>query len=125
MVSRIRQLEAEMIPSELTAGPLPQLAEAGLDLEQAFERHAQSVNRFLRRMGLGAQEAEDVMSETFLVAYEKRDTFDTARPVRPWLFGIAVRLAKQHRRRSWFKRLLFSRLEINAQEEAIVEGPER
>ena len=45
-----------------------------------------------RRMlaGRSAEEAEDVAQETFLAAYEKRQTFERGLPFRPWLYRIAV-----------------------------------
>lgn len=48
---------------------------------------------------LGRDVADDVASETFLVAFRKRDRFDPERgSVRPWLYGIATTLVRQHRR---------------------------
>lgn len=81
-----------------------------LDIEAAFTAHADGVRRFLGRLGLGAMEAEDVTSEVFLIAYEKRERFDPTREVRPWLLGIAAKLAKQHQRRQWVSRLLSLKL---------------
>lgn len=50
-----------------------------------------------RRAGESA--AEDVMASTFLVAFEKRDSFDDAwEDARPWLFGIATNLLRRHHR---------------------------
>jgi RNA polymerase sigma factor (sigma-70 family) len=49
---------------------------------------------------LGAQAAEDVAAETFLVAFDRRKTFDPERgDLRVWLFGIATNLVAQHRRK--------------------------
>ena len=48
---------------------------------------------------LGPQAAEDVASETFLVAFDRRGTFDAERgDLRVWLFGIATNLVARHRR---------------------------
>ncbi|MEU9686734.1 RNA polymerase sigma factor [Amycolatopsis japonica] len=49
---------------------------------------------------LDAQTAEDIAAETFLVAFDRRGTFDAERgEVRVWLFGIATNLVARHRRR--------------------------
>ena len=49
---------------------------------------------------LGAQAAEDVAAEVFLVAFDRRKTFDPERgDLRVWLFGIATNLVAQHRRK--------------------------
>ncbi|GAA1137408.1 RNA polymerase sigma factor [Microbacterium natoriense] len=64
---------------------------------EVFDRHAASVESFLRRR-LGADAAEDALSETFLIAFRRRDSFDhTWDSARPWLLGIASRVAARHR----------------------------
>lgn len=63
-----------------------------------FERHFQSIYRYaLRRAGEGS--ADDIASETFLVAFARRGSYrgDQAN-ARPWLFGIATNLIRRHRR---------------------------
>ena len=63
-----------------------------------FDRHFRSVYRFLERQ-VGATAAEDLAAETFTVAFAQRRTFDARRrDVRPWLFGIAINLLRNHRR---------------------------
>ena len=63
-----------------------------------FDRHAPHIRRYLERR-LGAQVADDLLAETFLVAFDKRQRYDLARPdARPWLYGIATNLVGQHRR---------------------------
>jgi RNA polymerase sigma-70 factor (ECF subfamily) len=48
---------------------------------------------------LGPEAAEDVVGETFLVAFSKRHRYDLAqRDARPWLFGIATKLVARHHR---------------------------
>jgi RNA polymerase sigma factor (sigma-70 family) len=64
---------------------------------EVFERHAASVAAFIRRR-VGADVVEDVLSETFLVAFRRRADFDTSwESARPWLLGIASRVLKKHR----------------------------
>lgn len=63
-----------------------------------FERHATSVYRYAAQR-MGDRVAEDVMSETFLVAFERRSAYNLAVPdARPWLLGIATRLMRKHAR---------------------------
>jgi len=51
----------------------------------------------LRRLGPDA--ADDVVAETFLLAFRQRDRYDLDRPdARPWLYGIATNLISRHRR---------------------------
>lgn len=64
---------------------------------ELFERHARAVAGFAARR-IGSQLAEDVVSETFLVAFRRRASFDTSHEsARPWLFGIATRLIRKQR----------------------------
>jgi len=51
--------------------------------------------RYLRRR-IGADAAEDLASATFAMAYASWERFDPARPVRPWLYGIAANLVRHH-----------------------------
>jgi RNA polymerase sigma factor (sigma-70 family) len=63
-----------------------------------FDRHAVAVHRYLARR-VGASAADDVVAETFLVAFEKRQGYDPDWPdARPWLFGIASNLLRRRRR---------------------------
>jgi RNA polymerase sigma-70 factor (ECF subfamily) len=63
-----------------------------------FDRHAPHIQRYLTRR-LGRQVADDLVAETFLVAFGQRAGYDLCRPdARPWLYGIATNLARQHQR---------------------------
>lgn len=62
-----------------------------------FERHVRPVGAYISRR-LGSDAASDVLSETFLVAFRRRASFDRAfESARPWLLGIATRLIKKQR----------------------------
>src|SRR5688572_33239580 len=73
-----------------------------------------------RRIGRDA--ADDVLSETFLVAFRRRGAFDpTWDSARPWLLGIASRLMKKHRGREAAQ---WRSLEASAlREEHVTEDP--
>ncbi|MET4004789.1 RNA polymerase sigma factor (sigma-70 family) [Arthrobacter sp. UYCu511] len=65
---------------------------------ELYDKYARMIYRYAARRA-GESAAEDVMSETFLVAYERRDSFDqTWDDARPWLFGIATNLLGKHHR---------------------------
>jgi RNA polymerase sigma-70 factor (ECF subfamily) len=65
---------------------------------QDSDRHAAHVQRYIARR-LGPQVADDLIAETFLVAFDKRARYDLTRPdARPWLYGIATNLVRQHQR---------------------------
>lgn len=66
--------------------------------EALFDRHAVAVHRYLARR-IGSTVADDLVAQTFLVAFERRGGYDVARPdARPWLYGIATNLLHRHRR---------------------------
>jgi RNA polymerase sigma-70 factor (ECF subfamily) len=63
-----------------------------------YDRHATTILRYCTRR-VGPDAAEDVVAATFLVAYERWDSFDPSRAdVLPWLYGIATNLLRRHRR---------------------------
>lgn len=55
--------------------------------------------RSLQRLGVLPSDIEDLAHEVFLVLSRKWRDYDPSRPLRPYLFGIAFRIASQHRRR--------------------------
>ena len=66
---------------------------------RVFERHHAAVHRYLARR-LGADLADELAAEAFAVAFAKRRRYDGSyEDARPWLFGIATRLAQRHWRR--------------------------
>ncbi|WP_433293797.1 RNA polymerase sigma factor [Actinoplanes sp. CA-030573] len=61
-----------------------------------FDRHYRDIYAYVARR-LGPDLAEDVASETFLTAFDRRQSYDPARgDARPWLFGIASNLVARH-----------------------------
>ncbi|MEO3826676.1 RNA polymerase sigma factor [Actinomadura sp. B10D3] len=62
-----------------------------------FDRYFRHIHRYVAsRVGPAA---DDIASDTFLVAFRRRDRYDTSLPLaRAWLFGIATNLIRQHRR---------------------------
>ncbi|MFB8190945.1 RNA polymerase sigma factor [Microbacterium sp. NPDC055988] len=72
------------------------LEEPGV-FSEIFERHVRPVGGYIRRR-VGADAVDDVLSETFLVAFRRRASFDLgAESARPWLLGIATKVVKSHR----------------------------
>jgi RNA polymerase sigma factor (sigma-70 family) len=63
-----------------------------------FRRHASHVQRYVTRR-LGPDTADDIVAETFLLAFRQRERYDQSRAdARPWLYGIATNLIGRHRR---------------------------
>jgi RNA polymerase sigma factor (sigma-70 family) len=63
-----------------------------------FDRHAPALYRYVARR-LGRDACDDLVAETFTVAFGRRASYDTAyADARPWLYGIATKLIWRHRR---------------------------
>jgi len=74
-------------------------ADAPGAFEELVARHQPVLHRYVARR-LGASAAEDLVAETFAIAYARRGSFDPSRgEVRPWLFGIATNVVRGHHRR--------------------------
>ncbi|GAA1025834.1 MULTISPECIES: RNA polymerase sigma factor [Amycolatopsis] len=66
--------------------------------QSLFDRHARDVRRYLASRA-GPVAADDLVGETFLIALQRRASYDPARAsARAWLFGIATNLLRQHAR---------------------------
>jgi RNA polymerase sigma-70 factor (ECF subfamily) len=63
------------------------------ELAAIYAAHFDPVWHHLRRMGIAAADREDLTQEVFLVVHRRLAVFDRARPLRPWLIGIATRVA--------------------------------
>jgi RNA polymerase sigma factor (sigma-70 family) len=65
---------------------------------ELFDRYYAEIHGYVARR-LGRSLAEDLASETFLIAFDRRRRYDVAYPsARPWLYGIASNLVARHRR---------------------------
>lgn len=63
-----------------------------------FDRYSGMLYRYVSRR-LGPEVAEDLVGETFLTAFGRRDRYDlTHTDARPWLFGIVTKLISRHHR---------------------------
>lgn len=68
--------------------------------ESLYRVHVGYVLASLRRLGVHERDLEDVTHDVFLAVYRHLADFDPARPIRPWLFGFAYRIASDYRKLS-------------------------
>jgi RNA polymerase sigma-70 factor (ECF subfamily) len=61
---------------------------------EIVSRYKNSLYAFLRQFLNRQDLVEDVFQETFVQLFTSRESFDTSRPLRPWLFTIAANKAK-------------------------------
>lgn len=65
-------------------------------LTALFDRHAADLRRYLARR-LDPATADDLVAETFLIAWRQRASYRPDRgTARAWLYGIATNLARRH-----------------------------
>jgi RNA polymerase sigma-70 factor (ECF subfamily) len=68
------------------------------DLARIFDEHFAYVWASLRRLGVREADLEDQAHEVFLKVHARLDQYDPERPIRPWLFAFAFRVAADYRR---------------------------
>ena len=61
---------------------------------EIVNRYKSGLYAFLRMFLNRRELVEDIFQETFLQLFNSRESFDTSRPLRPWLFTIAANKAK-------------------------------
>ncbi|HUS33628.1 MAG TPA: RNA polymerase sigma factor [Kofleriaceae bacterium] len=75
------------------------MSAAALDFAAVYRDNLDYVWQSLRRLGAPPSDLEDLAHEVFLVVHRKLVDYDTTRPIKPWLFGIAFRVASDHRKK--------------------------
>jgi RNA polymerase sigma-70 factor (ECF subfamily) len=67
------------------------------DFGQVYDLHVDFVWRTLRRFGVPDAALDDALQDVFIVAYNKLGEFEGRSSLRTWIFGIARRVARDHR----------------------------
>jgi len=92
-VSVVRSaIAARQAPGEAAPAPLVE------DFPAVFDAELPYVWASLRRLGVRPADLEDVTHDVFIHVYRRFHERDPARPVRPWLFAFACRVAADYRR---------------------------
>jgi RNA polymerase sigma-70 factor, ECF subfamily len=68
------------------------------DLGTIFEDHFDYMWNRLRRLGVPEADLEDLVHEVFIKVHASLADYEPSRPIRPWLFGFAFRVASDHKR---------------------------
>jgi len=68
-------------------------------LATLVERHAARLHAFLVRIAGSRDEADDLLQDTWVRVARGAPSFDPRRRARPWMYGIAANLARDHHRR--------------------------
>jgi RNA polymerase sigma-70 factor (ECF subfamily) len=81
--------------SEKPEGATPSL---GAELAEIYRAHFTAVWRGLKRLGVPEPSLEDAVQDVFLIVHRRAGDFEGRSSVRTWVYGIAVRVAKDYRR---------------------------
>ena len=79
--------------------PEPEASEPDRRCVAAFEQELDYLYATLQRLGAPSADIDDLLQDIFVVLYRHWPTLDLTRPLRPWLFGVAFRVVRAHRRR--------------------------
>ncbi len=71
---------------------------ADVVFRELFDAHVSYVAASLGRLGIDARDRDDLVSEVFVRVHRELETYERGRPIRPWLFAFAARVASEHRR---------------------------
>lgn len=66
--------------------------------DDVYREHFAFVWRAARRLGVRDASLDDVVQEVFLVVHRRLASFEGRSSLRTWLFGITLRVARDHRR---------------------------
>lgn len=80
---------------------------------ELMRRHKEALYRFIRRYVGDADEAYDLLQDTFLAAWSALPGFDSARPMRAWLRRIALNKCRDWSRRRSVRRFFFAAAPID------------
>jgi RNA polymerase sigma-70 factor (ECF subfamily) len=86
-------LSDEELAARASLGSLP-------GFEELVRRYQVPLMRFLLWRGCGRQDAEDLVQEAFLRAYQSLHHYNRARRFKTWMYTICYRQAISHRRRN-------------------------
>ncbi|HKO53714.1 MAG TPA: sigma-70 family RNA polymerase sigma factor, partial [Polyangiaceae bacterium] len=78
---------------------------------RGFRLEFEYVQRTLRRLGTDRSEVDDLAQEVFLVLHRRWAEYDQSRPLRPYLFGVAVRIALANQRKR-LREVAFGNIEL-------------
>lgn len=83
------------LPATAEPEPFPWVAPS---FEALYEAHFPFVWRSLRHLGVPEAALDDAAQDVFVVVHRRLADFEGRSTVRTWLFGIVLRIAKDHRR---------------------------
>jgi RNA polymerase sigma-70 factor (ECF subfamily) len=78
-----------------------------MDFKEVYDTYFAFVWKALRRLRVPDSSLKDAMQDVFLVVHRRLGEFEGRAKVSTWLFGICLRVARDHRRLAHFRREVF------------------
>ena len=88
------RLPSQNIAGDTTATKDPTIG----SFDQIYHAHFSFVWRNARRLGIPEASADDVVQDVFVIVQRRIADFDGRTSLKAWIFGILVRVARDHRR---------------------------
>jgi RNA polymerase sigma-70 factor, ECF subfamily len=90
--------ESPAIGLRVSGGVHPEReAHPALRFDEIYGQHLRFVWRVLRAFGVRPAALEDAAQDVFVVVHRRLPTFEQRSQITTWLFGIAMRVARDHR----------------------------
>lgn len=80
------------------------MTDHALTLRAIYEEHFQFVWKSLRRLGVREADVPDAVQDVFIVVHRKLPEFEGRSKVSTWLFGIAMRVARDRQKLAYNRR---------------------
>jgi RNA polymerase sigma-70 factor, ECF subfamily len=74
------------------------LGSSARTFEEVYDQHVDFVWRSIRRLGVDEGAVDDALQQVFLVVHRRLHEFAGQSSMRTWLFGILLRVVREHRR---------------------------
>ena len=100
--------------------------DATLDIAGLFDTHGAFITRVIERLTGAGPHVDDLLQETFIVAFQKAHRFDATRAnASSWLYGIAANLCRRHGRSQMRLGRFVSRFAVHTELQGKAEKPDR
>lgn len=107
MTETARSTESDPVDADVVSAPIP-------SFRVVFDAEHGYVWNTLRRLGVREADLKDQSQEVFMVIHGLLPDYDPSRPLRPWLFGIAYRIALRYRALARHRREAFEEVDDRA-----------
>jgi RNA polymerase sigma-70 factor (ECF subfamily) len=84
----------------LSAPSRTQALAARPSIAEVYEAHFDFVWRSARRLGVAQDALDDVVQDVFVTVHRRLSEFEGRSSLKTWLYGIAIRVVRDHRRRA-------------------------